>query len=59
MIVAASLYEFLRILIVFKEGTAELNSETLQRFLLQMLKEIQKNEDAWPFLLPVTKEEVR
>jgi hypothetical protein len=44
---------------VFKEGAVESSPETLQRFLLIALRELQKNEDAWPFLLPVTAEEVK
>ncbi|GAX80984.1 hypothetical protein CEUSTIGMA_g8419.t1 [Chlamydomonas eustigma] len=47
-----------RCFFVFKEGAVDSSPEALQRLLLLALQELQKNEDAWPFLLPVTAEEV-
>ena len=47
-----------RCLLVFKDSTVQLNPDSLQRFMVAALKEMQKNEDAWPFLAPVNAEEV-
>ena len=43
---------------MFKDSTVQLNPDSLQRFMVAALKEMQKNEDAWPFLAPVNAEEV-
>jgi len=47
-----------RTLLVFKDGTVEATPESLQRFLALALKEMQRNDDAWPFREPVSKDEV-
>ncbi|KAL6760054.1 chromatin remodeling complex WSTF-ISWI, large subunit [Haematococcus lacustris] len=44
--------------LLLKEGSAEVSPSSLHRWMTLALQEVQGHGDAWPFLQPVTREEV-